>query len=407
LASFLFVLQLDQTVTGNQSRDDLMADEALSQKFGGAITIRRQLRWLAFIGVCGLLIFAGVSFTTLSRIDVNGPLYRHIRLSNHLVANYVPPSQSMLEPALVCTKLVEIHDPVSVQLAEKSLKEFELDYKNRYSQVMEVLPEGPLRNMIQGEAHETALQYFRLADHLADLVNENRYDEAHQYLIEAMNPLYDRHAAAVNQIVRRADDEAHATEAQATRDVSIYTTSMVGIGLLLLVVVVMLSWLIARGVSIQAGRIIQSEESLRHSEELYRSTFDQAAVGIIHTSFDGIILRCNTRFAEILGYSMEEILGQTFQRFTPVEYRYESLELMQRLVTGVSNEAGLEKPYLRKDGSLTWVRLTSSVQFDAEGKPLHLAAFIEDINARRATEEHLAVANQELQTKDARYRAVF
>jgi diguanylate cyclase (GGDEF)-like protein/PAS domain S-box-containing protein len=372
-----------------------------------AVLIRRQLSWLVLVGVCGLLIFASVSFTTLLQIEVNGPLYKDIRLSNHLFADYVAPSQSLLEPSLLCAKLADGPDSASRVLYDKSLADFERAYGVKYADYMARVPEGPLKAMMRGEAHETAQQYFQLAGQLAGLVNQNRLDEARKLLAATMNPLYDRHAAAVDQIVVRASEEARSTEALAARKVRIFTIAMAAIGLLLLIVVCALSWLIAQGVSTQADMLVQSEESLRDSEELYRSTFDQAAVGIIHITFEGRILRCNTRFAEIIGYPVEEILGKTFQDFTPPEYRLESAELLEQLVTGGSSTTGLEKPYLCQDGSYTWVKLTSSIQYDGNGEALHLATFIEDINARRAAEEDLTAATTALQTNEARYRAVF
>ncbi len=378
-----------------------------SSKLEGAAAIRRQLKWLAFVGICGLLVFAGVSLTTLWQIEVNGPLYRNIRLSNNLTADYVAPSESLLEPALICAKLVDAPDQASRCLYEKNLKDFQRDYDAKYTSYMARVPEGQLKTMMRGEAHETAQEYFQLADRLVALINQNRQNEARGLLVATMNPLYDRHAAAVDQIVIRANEEALSTEVMAAREVRIYTVAMVAIGLLLLIVVCALSWLIAHGVSTQADRIVQSEESLRDSEELYRSTFDQAAVGIFHATFEGTILRCNARFAEIIGYPIEEVAGQTFQDFTPTEYRPKCAELLVQLVNGVSTTTAMEKPYLRKDGSYTWVKITSSIQLDGNGQPLHIATFIEDINARRAAEQDLAAATNALQTSEARYRTVF
>jgi PAS domain S-box-containing protein len=63
----------------------------------------------------------------------------------------------------------------------------------------------------------------------------------------------------------------------------------------------------------------QAELKLRASEERYRATFEQAAVGITHTSFDGKFLRCNARFAEIIGYPLEEIPGMSFHQITAPE----------------------------------------------------------------------------------------
>ena len=42
-----------------------------------------------------------------------------------------------------------------------------------------------------------------------------------------------------------------------------------------------------------------ADKKLRDSEERYRASFEQAAVGSLHTSLDGGILRCNRRVAEM------------------------------------------------------------------------------------------------------------
>jgi diguanylate cyclase (GGDEF)-like protein/PAS domain S-box-containing protein len=150
-----------------------------------------------------------------------------------------------------------------------------------------------------------------------------------------------------------------------------------------------------------------SQQALRSSEERYRSTFEQAAVGIVHASFDGRFLRCNKRFAEIVGYSQEEIPGMTFLQITLPEDRAESEAARQQLASGAIEGASLEKRYLRKDGSSTWAKVTFSVQRDAEGRALHSIAIVEDINARKAAEQHLATVQQALRSSEERYRIAF
>jgi diguanylate cyclase (GGDEF)-like protein/PAS domain S-box-containing protein len=377
------------------------------KKAAGAITIRRKLGWLAFVGICGLLIFASISFIALRHIEVNGPLYQGIRLSDSLVADYAPPSESLLGTALLCAQLADAPDRRSRHLYEEALKTSEHDYDATYADYMSRIPEGKLKTMMRGEAYETAQEYFQLAGQLVVLVDSNRGEEARRLLVSTMNPVYDRHAVAVGQIVLLATQEARINEALASRSVQIYTITMTAIGLYILFVVSTLSVVIARGISVQADRLVQTDELLRDNEELYRSTFDQASVGIIHTSFEGKILRANPRFAEILGFPLDEVVGKNFQQFTPPEYLAESMAAFQLLITGVSGTAGLEKPYLRKDGQLAWVNLTSSVQRDGNGKPLHLMAFMEDISARKEAEAYLAAKTQELILNEARYRTVF
>jgi len=142
-------------------------------------------------------------------------------------------------------------------------------------------------------------------------------------------------------------------------------------------------------------RLIAAQEALKVSEERYRATFEQAAVGILHTSLNGQFLRCNARFAEIIGYSPEEIPGMTFREITPPEDFPASVELLSKVEAGA--HASYEKRYIRKNGSLTWVRLTSSAQRDSRGQTVHYITVVEDINARKQAESNLQEANDRLQ----------
>ena len=60
----------------------------------------------------------------------------------------------------------------------------------------------------------------------------------------------------------------------------------------------------------------QAEAAVKESEERFRQTFDQAAVGIVHTSLDGHYLKVNHKFCEILGYTRRRTDRPERDRFT-------------------------------------------------------------------------------------------
>lgn len=152
---------------------------------------------------------------------------------------------------------------------------------------------------------------------------------------------------------------------------------------------------------------LEAEGKLRDSEERFRATFEQAAVGIVHTAFDGRILRCNQRFAEIIGYPIDEVPEITYQQITLPEDLAESLGMVDRLLHADADSSSWEKRYIRRDGSLAWVKITTSLQRDGKGQPLHLVAFVQDITPRKSAEENLAAASRELQESEVRHRTVF
>ena len=151
----------------------------------------------------------------------------------------------------------------------------------------------------------------------------------------------------------------------------------------------------------------QVDLQLRESEARYRETFEQAAVGIVHTSFDGKFLRCNARFAEIIGYPLEEICGMTFQQITVAEDLAGSLGSLKEIPSTKTGGAIWEKRYIRRDGSLIWVKITVSTQRDAAGQALHYISVVEDIDARKIAEDRLAKAQEALEASENRYRTAF
>jgi diguanylate cyclase (GGDEF)-like protein/PAS domain S-box-containing protein len=150
----------------------------------------------------------------------------------------------------------------------------------------------------------------------------------------------------------------------------------------------------------------RAETLLRESEERYRTTFEQAAVGIVHNSLDGRILFCNERFAQIVGYPPDEVPGMYVSQFTAPEDAAETAALIKRIASGGGGET-IEKRYLRKGGSRCWAKTTVSMQHDSQGQPLHMIAFIEDINERKQTEERLTEAQEALRKSEERHRIAF
>ena len=119
------------------------------------------------------------------------------------------------------------------------------------------------------------------------------------------------------------------------------------------------------------------------SEERFRNTFEQAAVGICHVGLGGGLLRINRRFCDILGYSQDELLERTLdETIHPVDLGAER-EQTGRLLRREIENYSLELRQLRRDGSVVWVNLTKSLVCGANGEARYLAGVIEDVTAKR------------------------
>src|SRR5207245_3423951 len=78
----------------------------------------------------------------------------------------------------------------------------------------------------------------------------------------------------------------------------------------------------------------RAEAALRESEERFRGTFENAAVGIAHGDVTGRFLRVNEKLCDIVGYAREELLAKTFQDITYADDLEADLEQFTRLVRG-------------------------------------------------------------------------
>ena len=104
---------------------------------------------------------------------------------------------------------------------------------------------------------------------------------------------------------------------------------------------------------------------------------------------DGIISSWNPGAERIKGYSRDEVIGRSFERFFTEEDRvagapHRALETAKR-----EGRAEAEGWRLRKDGSLFWASVVIDTIRDDQGRLLGFAKVTRDMTERRRHEEHL------------------
>lgn len=142
----------------------------------------------------------------------------------------------------------------------------------------------------------------------------------------------------------------------------------------------------------------RAEESLSHSEERFRTLFEQAGVGVaIMDTQSGKYVRVNQKLCDILGYSAEELEDIRFSQITYPEDLKPGLEGIEALKRGTISQFAVEKRYVKKDGSVVWAHLTASPLWKTNNELVLHVAIIEDITARKQAEEEIVRLNRQLQ----------
>jgi PAS domain S-box-containing protein len=137
-----------------------------------------------------------------------------------------------------------------------------------------------------------------------------------------------------------------------------------------------------------------AEAALRDSEERYRAAFEHTAVGVMHADREGRLLRVNRRFATMLGYEPDELVGRSFQEITHPDDMQQNLDLYFAVRAGSRNEYHMEKRYLHRDGHPVWAAVTASAVRTGAGEVDYFVAVAEDITERRTLEQQLYQAQK-------------
>jgi diguanylate cyclase (GGDEF)-like protein/PAS domain S-box-containing protein len=141
-----------------------------------------------------------------------------------------------------------------------------------------------------------------------------------------------------------------------------------------------------------------TEKALRESEQRFRSSFQDAAIGMALVATDGRWLQVNDALCQIVGYSEEELLEKTFQDITHPDDLQADLDLVRRTLSGEIQTYQIEKRYLHKEGHVVWILLSASLVHNEEGEPLYFVSQIQDISGRKEAEERLQEAEERYRT---------
>ena len=134
-------------------------------------------------------------------------------------------------------------------------------------------------------------------------------------------------------------------------------------------------------------RIAGATAELRASEERFKRLFEFSPLGIGLVNEEGKFQQVNSAFADMLGYTQDELQALTYWDITPVNHFAGQQTFIDKL-----KETGrfgpFEKEYIRKDGSKVPVMLNGMRVVSSTGE-VQIWGIAEDITHRKAAERAL------------------
>lgn len=146
----------------------------------------------------------------------------------------------------------------------------------------------------------------------------------------------------------------------------------------------------------------RAEQSLKDSENKWRSIIETVPIGIAISTVDGRVLDINTAAWKILGYDSKE----DFLRLAATSHYVKPEDRLKRIEQIRAGNHVFEAQYKKKNGTLFWGRCTAAILSEGDGEAILINAY-EDITEERTyhetlqrTQEELKILNQRLIERD-------
>ncbi|NIA09251.1 MAG: PAS domain S-box protein [Nitrospiraceae bacterium] len=142
-----------------------------------------------------------------------------------------------------------------------------------------------------------------------------------------------------------------------------------------------------------------TQKELRELQELqgkYETLIGNSLIGI-YIDQDRKIKFANRRFAEIYGYSLDELMGMESWRLVHPDYRAMTNEIREKRIQGKEVPSEYEAKGLRKGGETIWI-LRRNTRIEYNSRPAILGNVV-DITDRKRAKDAMQEVREELETR--------
>ena len=141
------------------------------------------------------------------------------------------------------------------------------------------------------------------------------------------------------------------------------------------------------GMAIDITELLETQESLRKTQEQFKLVTDTMAVGVTRCSRDLKCLWVNEQYARMLGRSAKEIIGRPIVEILGKNLFDELHPYFEQVLSGqkVSYEQDVQYPGAQR----RWLLVNYSPTFHASGQPDGWVAVVADITDHKRAEQTL------------------
>ncbi|MCX6002409.1 MAG: PAS domain-containing protein, partial [Chloroflexi bacterium] len=131
------------------------------------------------------------------------------------------------------------------------------------------------------------------------------------------------------------------------------------------------------------------EKAWREAERRFQLAFEDLSTGLAIIGTDGIFLKVNKSFCDLVGYEDREILESRFDEVLPPGDRETTGDIMALFLSLDKPELPVQRQLQTKDGSTIWTAMSISLIGDSEAGPSYFIVHFQDITEQKRIEDGL------------------
>ena len=213
------------------------------------LSLKGKLALLSILFVLGMGAFGLLAFATITELKIGGPLYSQIRIGVDINTDFTLPAGHLIGSRLRILEIaLEAKHPELLQQDIERFKEERVHFLNTHDEYVKRLPDGNLKDLMQ-KAFAPAREYLDIVgNQYLPLMQQGKFDEAETIRQRDLKRLYYDYLTANKEFTDASQTQLEAVEKAAEETVTSRTLTLLVVALLAVGVVVLLSFVIARGI---------------------------------------------------------------------------------------------------------------------------------------------------------------
>ena len=210
-------------------------------------TVAARLYRLVGGFVAVMLITGALSFQTLSRLKVNGPVYVGIAQQKDLLGDILPPPVYILETYMTMLQTLGESDPAALKDDLAKLQSLKQDFDDRTEFWDKQLANSPAQLALLEDSHKPAAEFFQtLEQEFIPAIQKQDKALASTLAYGKLQSEYLEHRKAIDKVVALATQNSQLYETAAAKEVHQRTAIMVGVLVAGLIAILLYSFGMAR-----------------------------------------------------------------------------------------------------------------------------------------------------------------